>query len=912
MNTKKIVSIIVSVVLVFTVTVVAIASNSLNSDKVETVEQHTFENTYSKLITENKLNIGYIGGSITAGAGAEYIKYAWASVVTEWFEATFPNATIASNNVGIGSTGSVFGQYRVVDDLNLTSETEKPDLIFIDFAINDAYDDTSAEDAKKYMHSVLNSIYENAPEADVIILLTTDGDKAEEANETEAAHIEVAETWGVPVLDIGGMIWEDMTELAGGNAKDVWYEYFQDNVHPNNLGHLKYASYITYYLDTVFSKKTETKAITNHKKPDGADEVFGTPLVNPHTVNFENQEVPAGFDIDEYGILYAYSPASFKVEFSGTSLALWTFRDTNCGYLEVSIDGEEAVKFDMRNSYDYPAIRLVKDGLEDTTHIAEISVSETSVGSYLRIYRLCLTGGTSQDASIIPSTDPTNMIDTFDAFTQSSWKLGSGITAADVRLGYSVTANEGSVKDKALVIAGTANGVSNAVKNTLIRKIDSPEGDRFLELVFGGNYNIVDNVGLNSWGAGIVTRAATDENGNLVGGYLLLPKMCKDNWYDTAEKIYCYKILSDGTLSQIGEAVDISSIGCANAVKYRLQLTVTDESDSTTLSWKLWKFEGNFWYEKISGSFTDSDLASNGHFGNKSGVSIMSTSGYTPKIDIYRFTDDVITDDTTSTGRTLKVLAIGNSFSQDGVEWIYPIATELGAEEVIIGNMYYGGCSLEMHLNWATQNPPGAYYDYEKRVSSTKTVTSSTSLETALRDEDWDYITLQQASPGSGRLDTITPYLGDLVSYIKDIAEEEGYTPKFGWHMTWAYQSDCTQSAFADYYNSDQEYMYDAIVNVAQNVAGSFDVLIPTGTAIQNVRNTSVGDTLTRDGYHLSYNLGRYIAGLTWVKAITGWDISDIEYTPNADEVPVELIPTLVGCVNNAVENPYEVTQIQN
>ena len=49
--------------------------------------------------------------------------------------------------------------------------------------------------------------------------------------------------------------------------------------------------------------------------------------------------------------------------------------------------------------------------------------------------------------------------------------------------------------------------------------------------------------------------------------------------------------------------------------------------------------------------------------------------------------------------------------------------------------------------------------------------------------------------------------------------------------------------------------MYNALVEGAKNAKANIskiDLIAPTGTAIQNARATSIGDTLTRDGYHLS------------------------------------------------------------
>lgn len=47
--------------------------------------------------------------------------------------------------------------------------------------------------------------------------------------------------------------------------------------------------------------------------------------------------------------------------------------------------------------------------------------------------------------------------------------------------------------------------------------------------------------------------------------------------------------------------------------------------------------------------------------------------------------------------KTLKVLAIGNSFSVDGMEYLWQIAKSGGVKKVVLGNLYIGGCSLDQH-----------------------------------------------------------------------------------------------------------------------------------------------------------------------------------------------------------------------
>ena len=75
---------------------------------------------------------------------------------------------------------------------------------------------------------------------------------------------------------------------------------------------------------------------------------------------------------------------------------------------------------------------------------------------------------------------------------------------------------------------------------------------------------------------------------------------------------------------------------------------------------------------------------------------------------------------------TVKILAIGNSFSADAVEQeLYGLFEAVG-QKVVIGNMYIGGCPLETHAANAASD--AAAYSYRKIVDGVMTKTSSVKL----------------------------------------------------------------------------------------------------------------------------------------------------------------------------------------
>ena len=48
---------------------------------------------------------------------------------------------------------------------------------------------------------------------------------------------------------------------------------------------------------------------------------------------------------------------------------------------------------------------------------------------------------------------------------------------------------------------------------------------------------------------------------------------------------------------------------------------------------------------------------------------------------------------------SIKILAIGNSFSIDALEYLYQILSDAGVENIVIANLYKSGCSIDMHCH---------------------------------------------------------------------------------------------------------------------------------------------------------------------------------------------------------------------
>ncbi|MFD1628929.1 DUF4886 domain-containing protein [Pseudopedobacter beijingensis] len=256
---------------------------------------------------------------------------------------------------------------------------------------------------------------------------------------------------------------------------------------------------------------------------------------------------------------------------------------------------------------------------------------------------------------------------------------------------------------------------------------------------------------------------------------------------------------------------------------------------------------------------------------------------------------------------TIKLLCIGNSYADDTVvRNLYELAQEQGID-LLIEVIYQGGTSLLDHWNNLQSNKAYSCYRIEKGV----TTRPSQTFKEALAKEHWDYISIQQLSRYSGKYDSYEAQLPPILDFLKKNATNPDV--KYVLHQTWANQADFISTVFEQYYGSDQSRMYREIAATSKKVYENFgfDVLVPTGTSIQNARTSAIGDFYTRDGYHLQLSYGRYTGACAYFQALFGnlygLDIRQSKYKNNSSDFEAQ-----VGreAAYQAVLNPYAITEL--
>lgn len=300
-------------------------------------------NTAYKLKHDKKLRVAYFGGSVTEGAGSsDHEKTSYRALTTAWLKEKYPDAEVTEIYAAIGGTGTSFGIFRQRQDVI----SESPDLIFIEFSVNDFGD--SYDRVLPQIESMLRQIRRELPNADAVVLISTaqmviEHIEAGGVFESRDAHVKAASHYGAPVIDFGNALYERI------KAEGVpFFAYAPDELHPDDSGYAVIAEYLIGELEGLLDVCPE--ALVPHEMPEKlterasevgdiipADQLRALEMKGGFYYNPEPNDRFGGF------IETTCGGAEFTFKFTGIGVGFYRVGG-DCGAdLLVSIDGGDSV-----------------------------------------------------------------------------------------------------------------------------------------------------------------------------------------------------------------------------------------------------------------------------------------------------------------------------------------------------------------------------------------------------------------------------------------------------------------------------------------------------------------------------------------------------------------------------------------
>ena len=179
--------------------------------------------------------VAYLGGSITAGDGAsDPEQTSWRALTSTWLQAQDLEVEVISIKAGVPGTGSALGVFRLQEDVLQYN----PNLVFIEFAVNDA--DMPEELSFQALESIVRKIRTSLPYTRIFFVFATTRGSSEAYDQGDIPQavkwqMRLAQYYGIPTINVGRVIWQ---EVAAGRA--TWEDLTRDGVHPTNQGYWIY------------------------------------------------------------------------------------------------------------------------------------------------------------------------------------------------------------------------------------------------------------------------------------------------------------------------------------------------------------------------------------------------------------------------------------------------------------------------------------------------------------------------------------------------------------------------------------------------------------------------------------------------------------------------------------------------
>lgn len=367
-------------------------------DPVEFTVRGGLPNFFRKLEAGQTVVIAYLGGSITAQAG-------WRVQSQAWFQAEYPQARLEGVHAAIGGTGSELGVFRMQAD----ALDHQPDLLFVEFAVNDAKEDP--ENIMKAMEGIVRKTWAQFPRTDICFVYTvTSRDSQQLAagkmKQSTCVMETVADYYDIPSAHMGLKVAQmeaagtlvmsgsaPMTQVSGDELNEAAslatdeqgrIVFSKDGTHPYpQTGHVLYTEALVRAMEQMRDKTADAPhPLPAPMRGDNWEAANQFPIPESYLSGpYQNLTAEGDSLANEYAKrvqpLYRLEPgAQMHFRFKGAKAAIFDVIGPDGGLVEVTVDGQshEVKRIDGYCAYRRLSLMDVCDNLEDGVHEVTIRV----------------------------------------------------------------------------------------------------------------------------------------------------------------------------------------------------------------------------------------------------------------------------------------------------------------------------------------------------------------------------------------------------------------------------------------------------------------------------------------------------------------------------------------------------------
>jgi lysophospholipase L1-like esterase len=261
--------------------------------------------------------------------------------VSDWLQEQYPEAKLNVVNAGISGTGSDFGAKRFDRDVL----AEKPDLVLIEFCVNDGDADRTRD-----MERMVHKAWLNDPTIDIALFYTLADRHLEQYKQGKlpfaaSCHERVAEHYGIPTIGTA------KTVADAVNAGEIeWKDFANDGCHPNPNGYGLFVEHFKAVLPKLLAAGKPGK----HELAKPLSENFqvyppklkAEPFTPPAFKNADGEEAAESYALPTVGKHWVGEPQYDNADGKALWRLAWMDRqkaptDETCGLERKLWDGNE-------------------------------------------------------------------------------------------------------------------------------------------------------------------------------------------------------------------------------------------------------------------------------------------------------------------------------------------------------------------------------------------------------------------------------------------------------------------------------------------------------------------------------------------------------------------------------------------
>ncbi|RYC70099.1 SGNH/GDSL hydrolase family protein [Spirosoma sordidisoli] len=375
-----------SVLVSLLLTLSATAQTDSLTPVVEATYRAGLPNFFHKIQSGQTSKVAYLGGSITRA------DQGWRDQTVSWLKDQYPHAKFEQIMAAIGGTGSDFGAYRLRQHVL----QHKPDLVFVEFAVNDH--GKTAQQVKASMEGIVRQIWKADRHTDICFVYTFQKVQlpfyqnktfpvSTSAMETIADQYQIPSIClalpAIQLIEAGKMV------IQGKASEQPDKIVFSgDGVHPYvETGHKLYAETVERHL----LRMEPNSKVQKHPLPKS---LISDNLQNVALLTVDKLEKSKGWHLVDSVVtgkpyaslmppVYASADTAdyITISFRGNTLGLVDVIGPGTGQIVVRVDNDPPRyinRFDEYCTYYRMSYTLIS-GLSDGKHTASIRVSPTKL-----------------------------------------------------------------------------------------------------------------------------------------------------------------------------------------------------------------------------------------------------------------------------------------------------------------------------------------------------------------------------------------------------------------------------------------------------------------------------------------------------------------------------------------------------